>query len=131
MVLLLFSGCGIQEDFAPIVGDVRIVGFPQSDPAYQVGFNEGTVPVVGRVDFEDPDGDVLLLHVRWQDCGSGPLKTIDNLQEDFRESTTGTFPFVINISTDCPIGFYEIMVSVSDGQGNHSNTLKAVYEIYL
>jgi hypothetical protein len=131
ILLPLLSACGEDQGSPPALTAVSISGFPNSDPAYLAGFNEGSVPMAGFVDFEDPDGDVVLLHVAWRsECGSGPLKKIDILREDLRDEISGSILFVISISTDCPIGEYTVQLSLTDGQGNTSNVLDVRYEIY-
>ena len=125
MILFLLSACGSQEGSPPVLTDIQY-----QPPAYQAGFNDGEAAMIGRVTFEDPDGDVLLLHVTWQDCGSGPVKGIDTLQENLRNVTSGSVSFFLVISTDCQIGDYTVRVSVSDGQGYTSNVLSAPYQIY-
>lgn len=126
MTLLLASACGTDEYFPPVLTDIRY-----QSSAYRAGFNLGEAALTGVVDFQDPDGDVVLLHVQWQDCGSGPVRKLEILQEDFERTVSGSIPFIIVISTNCPVGLYTVRVSVSDGQGNSSNTMEALYEIYV
>ena len=125
IILLLLSACGSEEGSPPVLTDIRY-----QSPAYQAGFNEGEAAMNGGGTFEDPDGDVVLLHVNWQDCGSGPVKGIDTLQKNLQNVTSGSVSFFLVISTDCQIGDYTVRVSVSDGQGNTSNVLSAPYQIY-
>ena len=132
MILLLLSACGYQEDFPPVLTGIS---YPKNPWRFLVGYprtpgQKGEATPSWTVDFEDPDGDVVLLHVSWQDCGTGPVKELDVLQEDLRNATSGSFQFIIRISTDCPVGEYTVRVSVSDGQGNVSNVVGAPYEIF-
>ena len=133
VLLVLLSACGYQEDSAPVLTGIAyprnpwrfLVGYPRTP-----GLKGEATPYWG-VDFEDPDGDLVLLHVRWQDCGTGPVKELDILQEGLEDVTSGTIgPFWILTSTDCPLGVYVVKLSVSDGQGNRSNVLELPYEIY-
>lgn len=123
---LLLAGCGDEEGYPPVLTDISY-----GSKSYQLGFNDGQATLAGRVSFEDPDGDVVLLRVTWQDCGRGPVKVIDSVQKDLQKLTSGSIAFITVVSTDCPLGEYAVEVSVSDGRGNESNVLDAVYEIYL
>lgn len=132
MALILSSACGYQEDSSPVLTGIS---YPRNPWRFLVGYPrtpglKGEVTPNWRVDFEDPDGDVVLLHVRWQDCGTGPVKELDVLQEGLEDVTSGSVSFVVLLSTDCPLGLYSVNVSVSDGQGNRSNVLEPTYEIY-
>jgi hypothetical protein len=125
IILLLLSTCGKNESSPPVLTDIRY-----QSPAYQRFFNEGEALMGGNVDFEDPDGDVVLLSVTWRDCGSGPVKRIDSLQDDLQNETSGSITFFLVIRTDCEIGDYIVELFISDGQDNRSNVLVAPYEIY-
>ena len=126
MILVLLSACGYQEDSAPVITGI---GYP-TPPRYEAGFNGGAVAMTAVVDFEDPDGDVVLLHVRWQDCDMGAVKELDSLEEDLQNIASGSIGFLVMISTNCPAGRYAARVSISDGEGNRSNVVEATYEIY-
>jgi hypothetical protein len=125
---MLVCACGYQEDSSP-----EITGIRPALHRYQVGFpnGEGEVALTGIVDFQDPDGDVMVLHVRWRECGIGPVKELDILQEDLGKATSGSISFIIVISTDCPVGEYAVRLSISDGQGNRSDVVDSPYEIFL
>jgi hypothetical protein len=125
--LLLPLGCGDEESIPPVLTEIRY-----QSSAYQFGFpdGQGSAPLAGRVSFEDPDRDLAVLHVRWRDCGRGPVKELDLVQKDPENPASGSIPFVTVISTNCPVGEYTVEVSASDGQGNTSNTLVAPYRIY-
>lgn len=125
ILVLLPAGCGDEEGYPPLLTEIRY-----GSKAYQLGFNDGKATLAGRVSFEDPDGDVVLLRVTWQDCGRGPVKVIDSVQKNLEKQTSGTIDFITVISTECPLGEYAVNVSVSDGLGNESNVMEAVYEIY-
>lgn len=134
IILLLIPACGRDEGVPPVLTGISqpksvwrfLVGFPFPDDPSRGGVGTPT----WTVDFEDPDGDVVLMHVRWQDCGRGSVKELDSIQEDLRKATSGSIRFSAVISTDCPVGTYTVRVSVSDGQGHTSNVLEVPYEIY-
>jgi hypothetical protein len=128
-LVVVMSGCGSEGGSPPVLtGVVR----PRTLPVrYMFNFNDGEAPLAGEVGFEDPDGDVVLLSVTWPDCGSGTAKRLEIVQEDLKGTRTGQIPFVLVISTNCPIGGpYHVYLSVTDGQGHVSNDLDVTYEIY-
>ena len=130
LLLLIGSACGQVEGSPPVLTDLRYPDCPAGICHYQAGFNDGTAVLRGSATFEDPDGDVVLLAVSWQDCGRGDLKKIEIVQKDLRNETSGSLPFIIMIRTDCPPADYTVRVSASDGQGNTSNVLVGSYRIY-
>jgi hypothetical protein len=121
------SGCGEEDGFPPVLTDVRY-----QSPSYLAGFRyRGSYPLMtGVVSFEDPDGDVVLLTVRWQDCGRDPVNKFEIVQDDLRTTKVGDMDFRVLINTDCPPGDYEVRLSATDGRGYTSNVLKVPYEIY-
>lgn len=131
LLLLLLSvltgGCGEEGGFPPtLTGIVR----PRALPVpYLVGFNHGRAPLAAEVGFEDPDGDVVLLTVAWEDCGQPPARRLDIVQEDLRGTKTGVLPFIISFSTNCAPGVYSVGVSISDERGFVSNSLEVSYEL--
>lgn len=130
---VLMSGCGSEQGSPPVLTDVV---WPLTLPVqYLFGFTEpewpyGNARLVGSVAFEDPDGDVVLLSVSWQDCGLEPAKRLEIVQEDLKGMKIGKIPFYAMISTQCPIGDYAVDLSATDGQGLTSNVLPVPYEIY-
>ncbi len=124
VLLALIPGCGDDEDSPPALTGYH-VPWPQR---FVVGFPDALIR--GTVSFADPDGDVVILHTAWQDCGAGEVKKLDTLLEDLQGSRTGEIPFVVEINTYCPIGDYAVQLSVTDRQGQGSNVLSVPYEIY-
>ncbi len=127
LFLLLLPGCGEEDGSPPVLTDVRY----QSD-AYLFGFPDGlgVATMTGVVDFEDPDGDLVVLSVTWEDCGLEPSKKLEIVQDVSDRTKIGTISFIIQISTNCPIGDYDVRLSATDGRGQVSNVLRASYEIY-
>jgi len=126
----LMSGCGSEGGSPPVLTEVVR---PRILPVrYMFNFNDGEAPLAGEVGFEDPDGDVVLLSVTWRDCGREPEKRLEILQEDLKGTRIGQIPFLVIISTNCPIDVYtdNVSLSVTDGQGYTSNDLHVPYEIY-
>lgn len=131
--ILLLAGCGDDMGSAPVLTEIRY----RNSMAYEKGFTsegfkEGEAIWSGLVVFEDPDGDLVMLHVSWQDCGAGPVNKIDYVQKNKQGITSGRearVAFSVKIRTDCPIGQYTVKVSASDAQGNLSNVLEAPYSI--
>ena len=127
------SGCGSDQGSPPVLTHVV---WPLTLPVqYSLGFHrfdwpDGKAQFSGVVAFEDPDGDVVLSTVTWQDCGSEPAKRLEILQEDLKGKMIGEIPFHTIISTDCPIGIYQVNLSATDGSGHTSNVLPVPYEIY-
>ena len=127
LLSVLIGGCGEEEGFPPVLTEVVR---PRTLPVlYLVGFNGGQAPLAAEVGFRDPDGDVLLLTVTWQDCGQPPTKKLDIVQEDLKGTSTGVIPFIISFSTDCPAGVYSVSVFLTDGRGFVSNSLDVPYEL--
>jgi hypothetical protein len=124
---VLTGGCGEEGGFPPVLtGVVR----PRTLPVqYLFNFNDGEAPLAGEVGFEDPDGDVVLLTATWQNCGREPENRLDIIQEDLMRTKTGVIPFIVVISTNCPIGLYTVSLSATDGRGYASNVLPVPYEI--
>ena len=125
---VLMSGCGSEEGSPPVLTDVL---WPPTLPIqYLFDFNDGKAQLVGSVGFEDPDGDVVLLSVTWRNCGRETPRRHDIVQEDLKRTKIGKIPFFAMISTECPIGIYEVNLSATDGLGLTSNVLPVPYEIY-
>ncbi len=127
LLLLLLPGCGDEEGSPPVLTDLRY-----QSPEYMSGFKyRGDNPVmIGTVGFQDPDGDLAILTVGWQDCEGAYVNKYDVVQEDRERTKTGEIPFLVEIDTDCPIGEYAVRLSATDGRGLVSNVLRAEYEIY-
>jgi|GEM_PF-2911227 len=125
---VLMSGCGDEDGSPPVLTDYH-VPWP---PRFVVGFSEGSGKgtIFGDVSFEDPDGDVVLLTVSWQDCGMDAVKKLEILQENLQGAKTGEISFRTVIDTYCPPGVYTVSLSAADGRGNTSNVLAVPYEIY-
>ena len=129
---VLMSGCGSDEGSPPVLTGVV---WPLTLPVqYELNFTDfnfpdGKAQLSGAVAFEDPDGDVVLASVTWQDCGIEDEKKLEILQEDLKGKMIGKIPFHTIISTDCPIGSYRVYVSATDGSGLTSNVLPVRYEI--
>jgi hypothetical protein len=128
MILVLAPACGTQEDFAPVITDLSR---PPTTPwEWDQGFNNGSVVLIGKVQFEDPDGDVVLLHFRWTEYEQElTVKSLDTVLQGLAGTKSGSIPFRLSISTDSRAGEYEVQASVSDGQGNVSNTWVETYTI--
>jgi hypothetical protein len=125
--LLILSGCGEEGGFPPVLTEVVT---PRTLPVpYLVGFNDGQAPLAATVGFEDPDGDVVLMTVTWQDCGASPAKRLDIVQEDLKGTRAGVIPFFVSFSTNCPAGVYSVSVFISDERGFISNSLEVPYEL--
>ena len=124
---VLMGGCGEEDGFPPLLTDIVS---PETLPAqYLYDSDSGAALLEGEVGFEDPDGDVVLLTVTWQDCGNEPLRKLDILQEDLKRTRMGVIPFMVVISTDCPIGVYTVNLLATDGRGYTSNVMAVPYEI--
>lgn len=127
LFLLFILACGNEEGSPPVLTEVVR---PRILPVkYLFNFNEGEAAIVGKVGFEDPDGDVVLLSVTWLDCGREPAKRLEIVQEDLKMKRSGEIPFIVQISTDCPIGVYAVNLSITDGRGYTSNVVPVPYEI--
>ena len=124
LCLVFLYACGDDEGSPPVLTGYD-VPWP---PRFLVGFPDALL--LGTVSFEDPDGDVVLLHAAWRDCGAGEAKKLDTLQEDLNGTKTGEILFRAMISANCPAGDYAIQLSVTDGQGHDSNVIPVPYEIY-
>jgi hypothetical protein len=128
MILVLAQACGTHEDFAPVITDLSR---PPTTPwEWDQGFNKGSVVLIGKVHFEDPDGDVVLLHFRWTEYEQElTVKSLDTVLQGLAGTKSGSIPFRLSISTDSRAGEYEVQASLSDGQGNISNTWVEPYKI--
>ena len=122
------SGCGSEDGFPPVLTEVIT---PRTLPVqYIFDFLDGEAPLVGEVGFEDPDGDVVLMSITWQECGQGPTKKLEIVQEDLKRTKVGEIPFFVGVPTNCPIGVYTVNLTLTDGRGYKSNVLAVPYEIY-
>lgn len=129
LLLLSLAGCGEEEGSPPVLTEFR-------PPVYRLvrGFTNlidrpGEAALGGVVDFEDPDGDLVLLRVTWRNCGGEPENRLEIVLDPLERTKRGTIPFIITISTICPIGEYTVHFSAVDGRGLTSNAL-LTYEIY-
>jgi len=125
---VLMNGCGEEGGFPPVLTEVVR---PRTLPVqYLFDFNFGEAPLAGEVGFQDPDGDVVLLTGTRQNCGNEePKNKLDIIQDDLKRTAEGVIPFIVVISTDCPIGVYTVDLLATDGRGYTSNVMAVPYEI--
>lgn len=119
-VCALVCGCGVDQGSPPVISNIVY------SPSWAlVGFGDGTLIMVGTVDYVDPDSDLAYIRAATQVCGRGRWRYFDRLLSGEREGDSGTLQFVSLVSTNCPQGTYSVKVSVFDGAGHESNELNA------
>jgi hypothetical protein len=123
-------GCGSDDGMngggsAPTIENLQYI--PTSA---KVGGGGGTIPLIGRLNFSDQDGDVQVLRLANRPCAKGGwVYSNITLEGAFLGETSGEISFADVIATSCPEGDYEARVSVVDSGGRESNVLTAPYTL--
>jgi hypothetical protein len=113
-------GCGVDEGSPPVISNILY------SPSWAlVGFGNGTLTMVGTVDYVDPDSDLAYIRAATQACGKGQWRYFDRILSAAAAGESGSLQFVSLVSTNCPQGTYSVRVSVFDGAGHQSNELDA------